>query len=139
MQALSAYHRHIHLSFGQRARAYHSTFCLRTALDCGNAVQHIDTAVMYGNEAEIGKAVAEHLKSGKLRREDLFVTTKLNNSMQQHSEEGVEPAIRESLEKLQLDYVDLVLIHWPVTTDRRTEKPGDVQPPIQVSQPYLLW
>lgn len=101
-----------------------------TALDMGYT--HIDTAVMYGNEAQIGKSLAEHIKSGKVDREHLFIVTKLNNSAKQHSRSGVEPAIRESLQKLQLDYVDLVLIHWPIT-DRNPpgQKSGDVNPPIQ--------
>ena len=94
--------------------------------------QHIDTAIMYGNEAEIGKAIAEQLKAGKVKREDLFITTKLNNSVRAHSEEGVEPTIRESLQRLQLDYVDLVLIHWPVVTDKAAEKRGVLEPSAQV-------
>ena len=103
---------------------------------CLSALQLIDTAVMYGNEAEIGKALSDQLKAGKVQREDLFITTKLNNSPQQHSEEGVEPAIRESLQKLQLDYVDLVLIHWPVT-EQPTQDRGNVHPPIQACVGYL--
>lgn len=69
--------------------------------------RHIDTAQMYGNEEAIGKA----LKTVDLKREEYFITTKL---MPKYL--GYEGAIREinnSLEKLDLDYIDLILIHWP--------------------------
>lgn len=68
----------------------------------------IDTAAIYGNEAEVGQGIRQ---SG-LRREELFVTTKLWNDM--HGHENTQKAFKESLDKLQLDYVDLYLIHWPV-------------------------
>ena len=74
--------------------------------------RHIDTAAIYGNEVEIGEALAEVFKSGTLKREDLFITTKLWNDA--HDKNSVIPALKESLKKLQLDYLDLYLIHWPV-------------------------
>ncbi|PWH07143.1 2,5-diketo-D-gluconic acid reductase [Brachybacterium endophyticum] len=76
-----------------------------TALEVG--YRHIDTAAIYGNEEGVGAAIA---KSG-VPRDELFVTTKLWNDRQA----GEEPhaAIRESLEKLGLEYVDLYLTHWP--------------------------
>ena len=92
---------------------------------------------MYGNEAEIGKALDKHLKSGSVKREELFVTTKLPNKAAEKSKDGVEPTIRECLKKLQLDYVDLVLIHWPVT-DRPGKQPGDLDPPAQASTLAML-
>eukprot|EP00355_Strombidium_rassoulzadegani_P006861 CAMPEP_0168615674 /NCGR_PEP_ID=MMETSP0449_2-20121227/4627_1 /TAXON_ID=1082188 /ORGANISM="Strombidium rassoulzadegani, Strain ras09" /LENGTH=281 /DNA_ID=CAMNT_0008656423 /DNA_START=34 /DNA_END=879 /DNA_ORIENTATION=+ len=70
---------------------------------------HIDTAFIYKNEEVVGEALAECFAKGKLRSE-VFVTTKL-----WHSQYGdVEGAIKESLQKLKLDYVDLYLIHWPL-------------------------
>ncbi len=79
-----------------------------TALQTG--YRHIDTAEMYGNEKEVGEAVA---KSG-LARTDLFVTTKLNNDA--HLPDDARKAFDGSLEALGFDYVDLFLIHWPLPT-----------------------
>ncbi|OIJ88331.1 aldo/keto reductase [Streptomyces colonosanans] len=77
-----------------------------TALEAG--YRSIDTAAIYGNEEGVGKAVA----TSGIRREDLFVTTKLWNS-----DQGYDSTLRAfdtSLEKLGLEYVDLYLIHWPL-------------------------
>jgi 2,5-diketo-D-gluconate reductase A len=79
-----------------------------TALEAG--YRHIDTAEMYGNEAEVGEAIA---RSG-LDRQDLFVTTKLNNDS--HLPDDARRAFDGSLKALGLDYVDLFLIHWPLPT-----------------------
>ena len=79
-----------------------------TALQTG--YRHIDTAEMYGNEKEVGDAVA---KSG-LDRADVFVTTKLDNDV--HLPDDAREAFDVSLEALGFDYVDLFLIHWPLPT-----------------------
>nr|ATJ44496.1 aldehyde reductase 1 [Helicoverpa armigera] len=73
--------------------------------------RHIDTAALYDNEQEIGKGISDVLKKGLVKREELFVTTKLWND--KHARDQVVPALRESLAKLGLDYVDLYLIHSP--------------------------
>lgn len=78
------------------------------ALDVG--YRHIDTAQMYGNEAEVGEAIAN---SG-LAREDVYVTSKLNNGM--HARDDVLRSFDETLTKLRLDRLDLFLIHWPLPT-----------------------
>ena len=76
-----------------------------TALEAG--YRSIDTAAIYGNEAGVGRAIAE---SG-LGRDEVFVTTKL--WLDGLSREGVRPALEASLERLGLERVDLYLIHWP--------------------------
>lgn len=74
--------------------------------------RHFDCAADYQNEAEVGEALAEAIQSGLVKREDLFITTKLWNSDHGH----VLEACQDSLKKLRLDYLDLYLIHFPVAT-----------------------
>ncbi|MDO6516730.1 aldo/keto reductase [Zobellia uliginosa] len=83
--------------------------------------RHIDCAAAYGNEKEVGKAIAEAIKQGLVTREDLWVTSKLWNAS--HGEENVIPALNQTLKDLQLDYLDLYLIHWPVALKKGTEMP----------------
>lgn len=78
---------------------------VKEALHAG--YRHIDTAQGYGNEESVGRAISE---SG-IPREDIFVTSKLGNG--QHSYDLVMQSFEESLKKLQTDYLDLFLIHWP--------------------------
>jgi 2,5-diketo-D-gluconate reductase A len=77
-----------------------------TALEAG--YRHIDTAEMYGNEAEVGEAIAQ---SG-LDRHEVFVTSKLNNDA--HEPDAARDAFDATLKALNVDYVDLFLIHWPL-------------------------
>eukprot|EP00039_Didymoeca_costata_P000706 m.46876 g.46876 ORF g.46876 m.46876 type:complete len:378 (-) comp10424_c0_seq1:1082-2215(-) len=89
--------------------------------EVGNAVEialkqgyrHIDCAACYGNEDEIGGIFAKHFKgdSPTIKREDVFITSKLWNS--EHQPVNVVPACKKTLEDLQLDYLDLYLMHWP--------------------------
>ena len=72
--------------------------------------RHIDTAQMYGNEAGVGEAI----RASGLDRDDLYITTKLNNSF--HRPDDARREIDASLERLGLDQVDLFLIHWPLPT-----------------------
>lgn len=69
--------------------------------------RHIDTAQMYGNEAEVG----EGIRLSGVPREEIYLTTKLNNN--NHGYENAKRTIDESLERLGTDYLDLFLIHWP--------------------------
>jgi len=81
----------------------------KAALEAGFRV--IDTAERYRTEREVGEAMQEVFKGGKIKREDVFVITKLWNT--NHRPERVKPAFEASLKKLQLDFLDLYLIHTP--------------------------
>lgn len=74
--------------------------------------RHIDCAAIYRNEPEIGQAFKKVFGVGKIKREEVFVTGKLWNNA--HRRNDVEPACRASLQDLQLDYLDLYLMHWGV-------------------------
>lgn len=83
---------------------------LNAAIDAG--YRHIDTAYAYRNEADIGRSLKKMFDSGKIKREDLFITTKL--PPWGNRREDVEATLKSSLASLQLDYVDLYLIHSPM-------------------------
>ncbi|XP_028085906.1 NADP-dependent D-sorbitol-6-phosphate dehydrogenase-like [Camellia sinensis] len=74
--------------------------------------RHFDCAAHYKNEEEVGEAPAIALQAGPLKREDLFITTELWNSDHGH----VVEACKDSLKKLQLDCLDLYLVHFPLFT-----------------------
>ena len=82
---------------------------VKTAVEVG--FRHLDAAERYRNEAEVGAALMELFAAGTVRREELFVTTKLWNN--NHRPERVRPAFEASRRRLQLDYVDCYLIHTP--------------------------
>jgi diketogulonate reductase-like aldo/keto reductase len=92
----------------------------RTALEVG--FRHLDCAERYRNEKAVGEAIQEAFKAGTLRRDDLFVTTKLWNT--NHRPERVKPAFDASCRRLQVDYVDCYIIHTPFAF-----QPGDEQDP----------
>ena len=75
-----------------------------------NGYRHFDTASYYFNEEFLGEGLARAIKEGLVKREDLFITSKL-----WHSEYAdPEAAIQRSLQKLQVSYIDLYLVHWPL-------------------------
>src|SRR5690242_12688941 len=87
---------------------------IRTALAKG--YRHIDTAAAYGNESGVGDGI----RSSDVDREDLFLTTKVPNDS--HGFDEARRAAEESLQRLGTDYVDLLLIHWPMPqVDRYVE------------------
>lgn len=95
----------------------------------GIGYRHFDCAHIYGNEAEIGSALTDAINAGDVKRDDLWITSKLwNNS---HRKDQVEPALKVTLRNLQLDYLDLYLIHWPVALQEGIgfpAKPDDFVP-----------
>jgi diketogulonate reductase-like aldo/keto reductase len=92
----------------------------KAALEAG--FRTIDTAERYRTETEVGQAMREVFNEGKIKREDVFVITKLWNT--NHRPERVKPAFEASRKKLQLDFIDLYLIHTPFAF-----QPGDDQDP----------
>ena len=92
----------------------------KAALEAG--FRQLDASERYRNEKEVGEAMQEVFKAGKIKREEVFIATKLWNN--NHRPERVKPAFEASLKKLQLDYVDLYLIHTPFAF-----QPGDEQDP----------
>src|SRR3954469_23871026 len=92
----------------------------KAALEAG--FRALDTAERYRTEKEVGEAMKEVFDAGKIKREEVFVATKLWNT--NHRPERVKPAFEASLKKLQLDYLDLYLIHTPFAF-----QPGDAQDP----------
>jgi len=99
---------------------------LDVALETG--YRHIDTAYIYENEHIIGRVLKKWFDSGKLKREDIFITTKLPaNGV---NPDRVEHFLQTSLKNLQLDYVDLYLIHFPVCLG---QEGGDPEPTDHIS------
>lgn len=101
--------------------------------------KHIDCAACYGNEAEIGEVFAEVLAAGAVKREDVFVTSKLWNS--EHAAADVLPAVQKTLADLKLEYLDLYLIHWPQNFAKEGSEGNCSFPRNEVGQHfgYIFW
>nr|XP_048316813.1 estradiol 17 beta-dehydrogenase 5-like isoform X1 [Myodes glareolus] len=105
------------------------TEATKIAIDTG--FRHIDSASMYQNEEEVGLAIRSKIAEGTVKREDIFYTTKLWCTF--HRPELVQLCLEQSLKKLQLDYVDLYLIHFPVSL-----KPGENYLPTDENGQYIF-
>src|SRR3974390_3894079 len=81
----------------------------KAALEAG--FRQLDASERYRNEKEVGEAIQEVFKAGQIRREEVFIATKVWNN--NHRPQRVKPAFEASLQRLQIDYVDLYLIHTP--------------------------
>ncbi|XP_050095756.1 1,5-anhydro-D-fructose reductase-like [Anopheles aquasalis] len=97
---------------------------VKTAIDEG--YRHIDTAYFYQNESQVGQAVRAKMAEGVIKREDVFIVTKVWNTF--HAPEHVEQAFQRSLDNLGLDYIDLYLIHWPMGWAFSGWSPSDFMP-----------
>ena len=89
-------------------KGYTASNNVRLALEAG--FRHIDTAQGYDNEDEVGQGVID----SKVPRNEIFLTTKVATNIMREGKESIRNSIKESLRKLRTDYLDLLLIHWPV-------------------------
>ena len=84
---------------------------VREAIKIG--YRHIDCASIYGNEKEVGDAIRDAIQNNEVTRSELWITSKLWSNC--HGKDQVEAALTQSLQNLGLEYLNLYLIHWPVS------------------------
>lgn len=94
---------------------------VKTAIE--NGYRHIDCAWIYENESDVGRAINDCIQSGVVTRDELWITSKLWNDC--HRPEDVEGALNETLGNLNLEHLDLYLIHWPVAHRSGVVRPED--------------
>lgn len=98
--------------------------------------KHIDCAAIYHNQEEVGQALIDAINEGDIKREDIFITSKLWNDS--HKIDDVRPALENTLKELKLDYLDLYLMHWPVAQAKGTAMPQNDNDWIPLSE-VPLW
>lgn len=103
---------------------------IRWALKLGYT--HFDCAPIYGNQTEIGQAFHDAFIEENIKREDLFITSKLWND--NHAPENVFPALEQTLKDLQLEYLDLWLMHWPIAQKQGIDMPHDKNDMIPLTE-----
>ncbi len=103
---------------------------IRWALKLGYT--HFDCASIYGNQEEIGQAFSDAFNEDNLKREDVFITSKLWNDS--HNPQDVLPALKQTLKDLKLDYLDLWLMHWPIAQKKGTATPQNDEDLISLQE-----
>ena len=98
--------------------------------------KHIDCAAIYGNETEVGEALKESFADNVVQREDIFITSKLWNN--RHKKDDVVLGLKQTLKDLELDYLDLYLIHWPVAFKPEVIFPEDASGVLSLSEVPLI-
>lgn len=81
--------------------------------------RHIDCAAIYGNEPGVGQALTDSINAGLVNREELWITSKLWNNA--HAPEDVQPTLEKTLADLNLEYLDLYLMHWPIAYKKHVQ------------------
>lgn len=106
------------------------------ALEVG--YRHLDCAWFYHNEDEVGDALQDFLtKNPSIKREDIFLTTKVWNHM--HEPEDVKWSLQDSLSKLRTGYIDLFLVHWPIAAEKDPNSPpNNPTPKIGPDGKYVI-
>lgn len=106
---------------------------VREAIKLG--YKHFDCAFIYGNEKEIGQAIADAINEGEVTRNELWITSKLWNN--RHRKADIQGAIEITLNDLQLDYLDLYLIHWPIVLRNDIDYPQSGEHLVSINEVTL--